>query len=55
MTNLEYLEKFITETYGAICFHNAPEDGYRGYKNYFSYNFTANCANRFETIGNAGR
>lgn len=28
MTNLEYLDKFITETYGAICFHNAPEDGY---------------------------
>ena len=28
MTNLEYLDKFITETYEAICFHNAPEDGY---------------------------
>lgn len=28
MTNLEYLEKFITETYGAICFHNATDDGY---------------------------
>lgn len=28
MTNLEYLEKFITATYGAICFHNDPEDGY---------------------------
>lgn len=28
MTNLEYLQKFITETYGAICFHNDPVDGY---------------------------
>ena len=28
MTNLEYLAQFLTETYGAICFHNDSVDGY---------------------------
>lgn len=28
MTNLEYLSKFLTETFGAICFHNDVRDGY---------------------------
>ena len=31
MTNLEYLKWFVEETYGAICFHNDPEDGYVDY------------------------
>lgn len=31
MTNLEYLAKFLEETFGAICFHNDPEDGYVAY------------------------
>ncbi|MBQ8427968.1 MAG: hypothetical protein IJX18_01795 [Clostridia bacterium] len=29
MTNLEYLNWFLTDTYGAICFHNDEKDGYR--------------------------
>ncbi len=28
MTNLEYLSEFLTQTFGAICFHNDTQDGY---------------------------
>lgn len=31
MTNLEYLQKFITEAYGALCFYNDSQDGYYAY------------------------
>lgn len=31
MTNLEYLSKFLTETYGAVCFHNDEMDGYTSF------------------------
>lgn len=42
MTNLEYLDKFLTETYGSICFHNDKEDGF--------VNFEEDSKKQMETL-----
>ena len=42
LTNLQYLQEFLTETYGAICFYNDIKDGYTL--------FPENDSRRIETL-----